>query len=227
MPGMNANLPVKWLSDGTIHGLSLLAWWLHSFGIAWSMQHESDGVIPVNALPVIEPYRTRPVARSNALRELVESGLWRDTDDGYLIENWSGSQTTREQMDKKRAKWRRDKENEHAGLQPTVPDSTRGSTDGSAVDPQQSSKEGQGTANEGSEATAKVGLMTEHDEAFASDPGLRFLDADEQTREVRVWRSAIPGRPGEWDDPEICPHDVMVGSRCSECGGLAAPRSVA
>lgn len=178
MPGMNASLPLKWLSDGTIHGLSPLAWWLHSFGIAWSMQHESDGHIPTNALPVIEPYRTAPAARAKALRELAEAGLWSPTDDGHMIARWSASQTTHEQMENKRAKWRRDKGKEPAGFQPSEATSTDGSTDGSVAVPQRPLKEEKSKEEKSREAAAEVEFTTEHDEAFKVDPGLRFLDAE-------------------------------------------------
>ncbi|MRX45325.1 hypothetical protein [Agromyces kandeliae] len=225
MPGMNANLPLKWLSDGTIHGLTPLAWWLHSFGVIWSMQQESDGRIPTNALPVIEPYRTSPAARSKALRELAEKGLWTTNEGGYVIEGWADSQTTHAQMESKRAKWRRDKGSEPAASQPRESDSTDGSTKGSATVPPELSKGRKGKDEQAKDEQAKDEqrradeFASEHDEAFATDPGLRYLgdepafptspnavvggaEFDRQGNEVPEWLRSkgaqLDGVTGRW-----------------------------
>jgi len=62
--------------------------WLCS--IAWTVQHGTDGLVPVRALPFIH-------ARKVDAERLVRHGLWHEyPDGGWLINGWDEKQTTAE-----------------------------------------------------------------------------------------------------------------------------------
>lgn len=57
-------------------------------GIAWTVQHGTDGVIPVSALPFVH-------ARRVDAERLVKAGLWHDyPSGGWLVNGWDEKQMT-------------------------------------------------------------------------------------------------------------------------------------
>jgi hypothetical protein len=59
-------------------------------GIAWTVQHGTDGVIPPSALPFIH---ARPVDADR----LVRFGLWHEyPEGGWLVNGWDEKQSTTE-----------------------------------------------------------------------------------------------------------------------------------
>ncbi|MDQ1576658.1 MAG: hypothetical protein QOH55_1808 [Microbacteriaceae bacterium] len=191
---LSADLPVAWLTDPVIRGLGPVAWTLHTFAIIWSLAHETDGVLTSGTITLVRPPKTSAAAITKATAELVKSGLWKERDGGFIIANWADMQTTHEQFETTRARWRNSKRGNQnptdAGDDADPADSQadtdpfqgefHGGTPEELSYPLREGKERNGKERNGTEAHDSGD--GEYDDAFASDPGLAF-EADEWERQ--------------------------------------------
>ena len=97
--GWNANLPTRWLTDPTIADLSGGAFTTHARALMMGVEHESDGAIPTKALRLLVPI---DADASEVVAELIEAGLWEQTDSGFQIARWAETQTTRAEAQRTR-----------------------------------------------------------------------------------------------------------------------------
>jgi len=103
---MNANLPVRWLTDPIMLSLSDAATATYHRSLMFGVHHENDGAIDRKALRLLVSPDADP---HEVTAELVEAGLWTVTDTGYQVERWDESQTTSVEAEKQRAGWRKRK----------------------------------------------------------------------------------------------------------------------
>lgn len=89
-----------WWTDSRVLGISAEAEhvWLRS--IAYSKNEALDGLLPEHALLLLFPKISTPPSIVTA--ELVDAGLWIETDKGWAIRRWAEYQTTTDEDDASR-----------------------------------------------------------------------------------------------------------------------------
>lgn len=104
--GWQANLPPRWLNDANYRSLSAEAWTLFTWTLIWGVDQENDGIVGRRDLPFIaSPTLSRDEAGAAAV-ELVDAGLWEETETGFVVANWESSQVTTAEIETRRAEWR-------------------------------------------------------------------------------------------------------------------------
>lgn len=201
---LNANLPVQWLNDPVRRGLSPVAWALHTFALMWCVSQGCDGTITSKALPLIYPQGVRRATCERGVQELLTSGLWIATDDGFQVHDWTGSQTTaanRAGFHVRKAKNQHDFRTRQvdaaAGASPESQGTGAPVTGHSPVTPSRDKSSpvqaSRGEASRGGyDDVFATQPFAEYDDAFASDPGLAYeaddwvVDSVDGTRHHRV-----------------------------------------
>jgi hypothetical protein len=89
----DARFPERWLSDRRIMRLTPPAFRTFVLALAWSAGNRTDGAVSRDDLPMI------PAAMAGHASELVRAGLWHVTRDGWQIDGFDLTQTTREQLE--------------------------------------------------------------------------------------------------------------------------------
>ncbi|NQX35475.1 hypothetical protein [Herbiconiux sp. VKM Ac-2851] len=107
--GWQASLPPRWLNDSTYKGLTVNAWVLFSWTLAWGVGQENDGRVGRKDVPFIASPMLNTAEATAAALELVDTGLWDVTDAGYQVAHWDQSQPTSAEIEARRATWRRQK----------------------------------------------------------------------------------------------------------------------
>lgn len=69
---------------------------LYVFALAWAGHQDTDGYIPTYSLPIIHGSRTEA-------RQLVDAGLWHESDNGWVINDWNDYQPSPEYRQRGRA----------------------------------------------------------------------------------------------------------------------------
>jgi hypothetical protein len=152
--GWQANLPPRWLNDITYRSLSPEAWTLFTWTLVWGVDQENDGIILRRELPfVAAPTLSRDQSHSAAL-ELVQAGLWEETEDGFIVTDWERSQVTTADMESRRAEWRAKKQAQRArsaseSLPPETPLETVPLSPGDIADVSRESPGEKGHVNKG------------------------------------------------------------------------------
>ncbi|MFZ0718127.1 hypothetical protein [Mycobacterium sp.] len=89
----DARHPERWLNDRRIQQLSSEAFFAFSNALLWSVSNRTDGVIKFADLELI------PRCKSGDADELVESKLWKQQRDGWLILDYRATQRSRKQLE--------------------------------------------------------------------------------------------------------------------------------
>ncbi|GGP55648.1 hypothetical protein [Streptomyces abikoensis] len=136
----------RFASHRKVRMLSDRAFRLYVSGLCYASDNLTDGRIPAAELRIVADIR----AGKAAAKELVERGLWENTDDGdfrihdYLDYNFSADQVRAERQSKtaRQAKWRANKKNREsdpedtpagADVDASTPTSTDASRDGAVA----------------------------------------------------------------------------------------------
>lgn len=100
--GLYVKIETEILTDPKIMALSPEAFTLFVKGLAHAKQHETDGELHRISLKVVG-IGIRNVQK--AAQELLKSGLWMETENGFTVgaEKWAKYQTTKQEIDSKRA----------------------------------------------------------------------------------------------------------------------------
>lgn len=69
---------------------------LYTFGLAYAGHQDTDGYVPAYALPILS-------GTTADARHLVDVGLWREVEGGYLIHGWAEYQPSAEHKARVRA----------------------------------------------------------------------------------------------------------------------------
>lgn len=89
----DARHPERWLNDRRIQQLSSEAFFAFSNALLWSVSNRTDGIIKHADLELI------PRCKSGHADELVESKLWKQRRDGWLIVDYRATQRSRKQLE--------------------------------------------------------------------------------------------------------------------------------
>lgn len=91
--------------DDKLNKAGPAAGWLWLRGLAWSKERLTDGFVAEGALRILCCGLGNPAKLSE---RLVEVGLWTQVHGGYTVgpERWARHQTTKEQVEAKRDKWK-------------------------------------------------------------------------------------------------------------------------
>ncbi|WP_218220240.1 hypothetical protein [Nesterenkonia sp. Act20] len=89
---MDSRFPTHYLNDRRVLRASLPAFRQFVLGTAWSVSNMTDGFISHEDLPLVQFSSTEHAA------ELVNLGLWKQDDNGYLIADFQKFQTSAAQM---------------------------------------------------------------------------------------------------------------------------------
>lgn len=84
----------KFHSHEKLIGVSLEALGLWVVCGSWSADHQRDGFVPTKYVLTLD--------RDGAASELVDAGLWRDVDGGYLFHDWQDFQPTKQDSEERR-----------------------------------------------------------------------------------------------------------------------------
>jgi len=76
----DARLPGRFLTDYRLNELSDSSWRLLTCSLMWSNEQGTDGFIPYSALRLLGANRD-----SSTVGELIDSGVWSDSTDGYFF----------------------------------------------------------------------------------------------------------------------------------------------
>ena len=84
-------------------------------GLLYSKQQMTDGEIPLSALKIVGAGHRNPTATA---AQLCHVGLWKRTPNGFSVgEIWQKYQTTRAEVEQKRAAWRERKAKQRSDSQ--------------------------------------------------------------------------------------------------------------
>lgn len=90
---MDSRFPTHYLNYRDVLRLSPAAFRTFVLSTAWSVSNMTDGSIPRADLPLV------PFATEEHAAELVSSGLWSESDDGYVITEFAKHQTSAARME--------------------------------------------------------------------------------------------------------------------------------
>lgn len=90
----DVRLPEKWLNDRRLVKLSDPAYRLFVASLLWSVTNRTDGMIETADLPTI------PHVDTSHVSELVAGRLWRDISGGWVIADYSATQTARGELER-------------------------------------------------------------------------------------------------------------------------------
>lgn len=102
-PVVDARLPERWLLDERMYGLSDSAWRLFTGALMWCNQQQTDGVLTTRAYRFMYP----DVVTEDMVAELVSEELWRTTSTGFVVADWTVTQTAAADLAARREKSRR------------------------------------------------------------------------------------------------------------------------
>lgn len=130
----DARLPSRWLLHPTYEALSDRAWRVHTSALMWACEQGTDGEIPARTLRLLHP----DGGTTEDARELIASGLWKETDAGWLVTDWGKSQSlaadVERQRERNRLKQRAHRERVAAASQPgDNPDDVTGYVSGESL----------------------------------------------------------------------------------------------
>ncbi len=83
-------------------GVPLGARWLHVCGIAYCSRHETDGFVPLDAVPVMMAGLSSASASKRFAGSLVKAGLWHGRPGGYEINDYLEWNSSKEEIRQKR-----------------------------------------------------------------------------------------------------------------------------
>lgn len=89
----DARHPERWLVDRRIQRLSADDYRAYSMSLIWAVSNRTDGHLSPEDLPAIPHFTV------NQAQSLVDSGLWTKDDDGWSIEEYLLTQTSRAQLE--------------------------------------------------------------------------------------------------------------------------------
>ncbi len=118
----DARFPERWLTDRRIMRLDAESFRVFMVALAWCASNRTDGAVSRDDLPMI------PHADGTRVAVLVRAGLWHVTRDGWQIDGWDLTQTTRaqlEHLDRKRVMDRERKARQRARERDSTRDVTR------------------------------------------------------------------------------------------------------
>lgn len=87
MANADARLRPNWLTDPAMLELTDTAWRVFTNSLIWCNLHGLDGNIDRRHLNYLHPYGVQP----ETIQELIRLGLWRATELGYTIPDWTGT----------------------------------------------------------------------------------------------------------------------------------------
>ncbi|MGJ9371812.1 hypothetical protein [Nesterenkonia sp. CF4.4] len=90
---MDSRFPTHYLNDRRVLKATPPALRQFVLGTAWSVSNMTDGVIAHDDLPLV------PHSSPDLAGELVRSGLWQETDEGYFISDFQKFQTSAAQLE--------------------------------------------------------------------------------------------------------------------------------
>lgn len=103
---VDVRLPERWLTDATFMGLTDTGWRVFTNALMWSCQQQTDGRFPPSVLGLL----CLNGKGDAAIHELIEAGLVELVQNGdFQVRNWSDTQTTAEELKKRREANRRRK----------------------------------------------------------------------------------------------------------------------
>jgi hypothetical protein len=124
----DTRLPDSWLNNPLFDDLSDAAWRTWTGGLMWANHRGTDGAIPLRYLRMLHPDGEQPAAAN----ELIRASLWRETPEGYQVNDWEGvGQSTAASIESGKAAARERqaaKRLRDAGLSPKPPRGTGGPT---------------------------------------------------------------------------------------------------
>jgi hypothetical protein len=89
----DARFPDRWLSDRRLQRLSDAHFRAFITSLAWAVTNRTDGVIEPEDLALI------PNFAPNSIKAFITAGLWTPLTKGWLIADYSATQTTKEQFE--------------------------------------------------------------------------------------------------------------------------------
>ena len=72
---------------------------LHALAISWVANHEQDGMVPAYVVAMWVPDQSD---RARATATLVQTGLWHEAEDGYVIHDYLDYNPSRAYLEEKR-----------------------------------------------------------------------------------------------------------------------------
>lgn len=141
----DARYPERWLSDRRILRLSDQQHRTFVVTLAWTVSNRTDGVIEHADLPLIVGCDVS----SPTLAALEERGLWERTADGWVIVDWTSSQTTRDELKvlENARRREREKKQRQRGKQSVPGDVPGDASPGTAQERQGQARQGQASVN--------------------------------------------------------------------------------
>ncbi len=88
----DARFPDRWLSDRRLQRLSDAHFRAYMTSLVWSVSNRTNGVIEPEDLGLIPNFAT------GSAKAFIDAGLWSAREKGWLIDDFSATQTSSEQL---------------------------------------------------------------------------------------------------------------------------------
>lgn len=161
----DARFPERWLNDRRVVRLSDAAYRLFTVSLTWSVANRTDGHLERDDLALMLS------VDKSASDELTRCGLWQPDDDGWVIMDFSVTQTSRDQLEGLDLKKAQDRDRAKAYRARKHPESSRLSRDSSRDDIGQDRLGQEGQDRQQSEASETSGYDDAAWLAFAAPCG--------------------------------------------------------
>lgn len=106
----NANLPGRWITAPVFDDLTDKAWRVFTYSLMHGAEQGTDGRISARALRLLHPEGVD----AGVVQELVTAGLWEVSGTGWMVVDWTKTQSTAEQVEHYRARSRTKKAKQRA-----------------------------------------------------------------------------------------------------------------
>jgi hypothetical protein len=184
----DARFPERWLNDKRVVRLPHSAFRTFVTTLAWSVANRTDGLIERDDLELIHG------ADDGDLPALLNSGLWAAAPDGFMIVDFRGTQTSRDQLEVLDNLRRRDREKKKRQRTRDDADSLSRGTSPGTTSPGNLPRDGIGQDRQD-----RTGRKDRHLGPATMETG---LDDNEIDRSLTDYRAEYRGGRVAWDDEE-------------------------